>query len=356
MQLTQAFVDIGIDCQIIGARSDFSVPALPLFQGLKVITFPVLCKRFHFPLVSLSRLRKVVKEVDLIHIIGHWSALNALIFLAAKLESKPYVVCPAGALLIYGRSKGLKHIYNWLIGQRIIKNAAGWIAITSEERSQFLSYGISLARIMVIPNGINPKNFLVSNLEEFRARYDLGSAPFLLFIGRLNSIKGPDILLEAFCKNPTRWKNYHLVFAGPDGGLLAKLMKRVHELRQGKRVHFLGYINGHEKTSAYKCAELLVIPSRHEAMSIVVLESGICGTPVLMTDQCGFDSVQAVGGGVVKPATIEGIEAGLNQLLCNEVDLEAMGRKLHSYVASRFTWADVVAQYIELYKQIIFSK
>jgi glycosyltransferase involved in cell wall biosynthesis len=91
-------------------------------------------------------------------------------------------------------------------------------------------------------------------------------------------------------------------------------------------------------------------------MSIVVLESGICSKPVLLTDQCGFDSVQEVGGGIVTPATIEGIEAGLDQLLCSEVNLTGMGRRLHNNVDSRFRWSDVAVQYIGLYNVIMMVK
>jgi glycosyltransferase involved in cell wall biosynthesis len=356
LQLTRAFVGRGISCQIVTTRSDnFTFPDFR-FEGLKIHYFPLLFKRFNIPLASLTTLRTMVKEADIIHLIGHWSALNALIFFAAKLENKPYVVCPAGALRIYGRSKLLKFLYNWIIGRRIIKNAAGWIAVTPDERSQFQSYGIPEYQINIIPNAINPKDFLVSNLEEFRMKYRLGSNPFILFMGRLNYIKGPDLLLEAFCRNSKMWAQYHLVFAGSDGGLLANLKRMVSEFGECNRIHFLGHIDGHDKSAAYKCAEILVIPSRHEAMSIVVLEAGICGTPVLLTDQCGFDNVQRVGGGVVIPASILGIEEGLSRLLIKTNNLTAMGKRLRNYVEADFTWTEVVNKYIEYYKRIITAR
>jgi len=159
--------------------------------------------------------------------------------------------------------------------------------------------------------------------------------------------------LEAFNQGHTKWPQWHLVFAGPDGGLLAELKQKVMAYQLGDRVHFVGYLEGAEKTAAYKSAKLLAIPSRHEAMSIVVLEAGICGTPVLLTDQCGFDDVQKVGGGIVTPASEAGIEIGLDQMLSGKVDLEMQGRQLQEYVKKRYTWAEVIKQYLELYNRLL---
>ncbi len=60
-------------------------------------------------------------------------------------------------------------------------------------------------------------------MNEFRSRYRLGNDPFIMFIGRLNHIKGPDLLLQAFCNVRDKLNGYHLVFAGPDGGMLREL-------------------------------------------------------------------------------------------------------------------------------------
>jgi len=71
------------------------------------------------------------------------------------------------------------------------------------------------------------------------------------------------------------------VFAGPDGGMLKSLKNIVRENGLDERVHFVGYLDHSYKYLAYDEAEFLVIPSRMEAMSIVVLEAGVIGTPVL---------------------------------------------------------------------------
>ena len=143
------------------------------------------------------------------------------------------------------------------------------------------------------------------------------------------------------------------MFAGPDGVRLESLKAMSLKTKIEKHVHFIGYIGGDEKSHAYHAAELLAIPSRHEAMSIVALEAGITGTPILITDQCGFDDVEYIGGGIVVPASVKGLQIGLNKFFNSKEELRSIGESLKDYVLENFTWDAIVKKYIELYEQII---
>ncbi|MEN6464135.1 MAG: glycosyltransferase, partial [Syntrophaceae bacterium] len=99
-----------------------------------------------------------------------------------------------------------------------------------------------------------------------------------------------------------------------------------------------------------------VVPSRREAMSIVALEAGINGTPVLLTDQCGFDEVARIGGGMVVPATVRGIQEGLGTLLRDLSKLNNMGEKLKAYVFENYLWENIVYKYISLYERILAGR
>jgi len=353
LQISRALMDEGADCRILTTDIGFENGSLPRLDGLNVKAYQCLLKRFYIPRVSLASIKKEVEVVDVIHIMGHWSVLNALVYLAARLMHKLYVVCPAGALPIFGRSKILKTIYNWIIGRRIIRDASAWIAITDDERSQFEVYGIDRKSVIVIPNGINPDDFSETDVQGFRKKHGLGNHPFILFLGRLNSIKGPDLLLEAFCRGQEAWPEWHLVFAGPDGGLLDSLKKSSAASAVRSRVHFVGYVGGKEKSAAYRSAKLLVIPSRQEAMSMVVLEAGITGTPVLITDQCGFNDVSVVNGGIVVPTSVEGIQKVLIEILKDAEKRRSMGRNLKKYVEDNFTWKIAMEKYLQLYRMIL---
>jgi glycosyltransferase involved in cell wall biosynthesis len=179
-------------------------------------------------------------------------------------------------------------------------------------------------------------------------------APYILFMGRLNLIKGPDLLLEAFASVHQKMPHLHLVFAGPDGGSLNELRSRVSTLALEKRVHFVGFLSGRSKVGAYRRATALVIPSRSEAMSIVVLEAGACGLPVVLTDQCGFNEVQTIGGGIVSCVSADSIAEAILLLISMDVrELRSMGEKLRSFAISNYSWRSVIDKYIVVYNRVL---
>ena len=352
-QMSKYLVKAGVECTILATDLGLTPERMKSLDGVNVINLPCINRRFFVPRFSYSLVKNIVANVDIIHLISHWTLINILVYWMARRLKKPYVVCPAGVLLAYGRSRILKNAYNWIVGRQIIRKAAGHIAITADEIWQFQTYGVEREKITVIPNGINPDDFQDNNAKQFRAKYGLGEAPFVLFMGRLNLAKGPDLLLSAFCNVSEQLASYHLVFAGPDQDMLSGLKKTASTHNLKNRVHFLGYLGGADKSTAYRAAELLVIPSRREAMSIVVLEAGITGTPVLLTDKCGFNQVETTGGGMVVSASVEGLQSGLIQMLSDPVDLKRKGERLKDFTTKNFLWDSIADQHVQLYKEIL---
>jgi glycosyltransferase involved in cell wall biosynthesis len=172
-------------------------------------------------------------------------------------------------------------------------------------------------------------------------------------MGRLNTIKGPDLLLQAFLMARNSFPGHHLVFAGPDGGMLASLRETVERAGMGEIVHFLGYVGGTDKSAVYRMASLLVVPSRQEAMSIVAIEAGICGVPVLLTDQCGFGEIRSVDVRLEVSATAAGIAEGLTRLFAAPDVLEKIAPVWASFVEQKYGWTALAPEYIKLYRNIL---
>ena len=320
---------------------------------VNIITIPCLNRRFYLPQLFSGKISSAVKNADIIHLMGHWTAINLIVYFWIILYKKPYVVCPAGALPIFGRSKSLKTIYNLMGGRSYIKNANRCIAISTDEYEHFNQYGVSSSNIILIPNGINPELYAYEDESLIRKKFSLGEEPFILFVGRLNYIKGPDLLLDAFLKIINSYPNYKLVFAGPDDGMQQILQEKTQLFGLDDRVLFVGFVNGNNKSALYHAATMLVIPSRLEAMSIVVLESAISGTPVLMTDCCGLDEMAGGNGGVIVEPNVSSIVEGLDLMLKNSEELPVRGEKLRKYVKSKFEWKLVVCEYVDVYKSIL---
>ncbi len=356
VKLARYLASSGVDSALLTLDTGIDAAMSDSLRGVRLHLMDSLNKRFYIPRLSFKHLSEIVACADVVHLMNHWTVINALVYAACRKLDKPYVVCPAGALPIFGRSAALKKIYNLIIGKEIIQNAWGHIAIPVDEILQFEPYAVSPEKVTVIPNGIDPSDFLANDTARFREKFNLPDKPLILFLGRLNLIKGPDLLLEAFSLAQTELSDYHLVFAGPDGGMLAELERLTAEFFLQDRVHFPGYIGGDDKSRAYHAAELLVIPSRQEAMSIVALEAGISGTPVLLTDRCGFDQVAEIGGGMVVKPSAEALKSGL-LTLCTDPHgsgkLRRMGQALRDYVGAEYTWSSVVEKYIQLYRRIL---
>lgn len=352
-QMSRLLAREGAHCEVMTIDSvQLDEKRIVALKPAKVSVLPCLWRRFNVPRWNWTTIRRCVEEADVIHLMGHWSVLNAMVYLAIRRAGKPYVVCPAGALPLFGRSKWLKRIYNILIGNKIIRNASEWIAVTDGEFPQFEEYGIPFLQVTVIPNGVNEEDFPEVDTTEFKRRYGLPDAPIILFMGRLNPIKGPDLLLQAFLMARHTFPEHHLVFVGPDGGMLADLRETVERAGASRIVHFTGYVGGDDKSAAYHMACLLVVPSRQEAMSIVAIEAGFCGTPVLLTDQCGFSDVRSIDARLEVPATVSGIATGLTSLLSEQNELTEITLLWSKFVKQRYSWPKLVQEYFKLYRSI----
>ena len=351
-QMSIFLAQSGVECTVLTIDTGLDEARKGFLGKDRVIALPCLNKRFHIPRFSFGQINRLVAQADVIHLMGHWTLLNALVYLAVYKQKKPYVICPAGALPIFGRSKWIKLIYNMVIGKRIVRNAACCIAVTQAETESFVAYGVNPNSVYVIPNGIAETDFLMQDDLGFRKKFGLSDRLFILFVGRLNLIKGPDLLLEAFYEIRDKFPEMDLVFVGPDGGMLAELKNKAKNKNIQNRVHFLGYLGGADKSHAYHAAKLLAIPSRHEAMSIVVLEAGVAGTPVLLTDQCGFNQLADVGGGWVVKATVEGLRTGLINSLSDIEGMKRAAKQIHLLTVREYLWTAIVQRYLDLYSKM----
>jgi glycosyltransferase involved in cell wall biosynthesis len=344
VQLARAFVRLGLRSTLLTLDVGDWQARAPQLEGGRLVALPCLLARFHVPAPQGRTLREIVRQADVVHMVGHWSPLQAMVAAAARREGVPWVMCPAGALPVFGRSKLFKRLFNAVFGHRLVREAAGWVAITRDEVAHFAAYGVSADRVEVIPNGVDEDEPAPETGSTFRARIGLPPEPYVLFMGRLSPIKGPDLLLEAFIAVAERQSALHLVFAGPDDGMQEGLATRAASAGLAARVHFPGFVGGAEKAAAYREAVLLAVPSRSEAMSIVAVECGLCGTPVLMTDRCGLRDLDEVDPRLTVPATSDGLAAGLDYALADASRRRNWGAQWQAIVRERFLWKDIAAR------------
>lgn len=346
IQMSRAFVEAGHECTVLTLDIGDPRAQQSSLGGARLEVVPCWGRRFQIPSPALSRIHYLVEQAEVIHLMGYWSLLGVLVGRMAERACLPYVISPAGALPIFGRTRMLKSCFNTLLGNRLLRQATGWIAVTPSEVQDFQIYGVPSHQVVVIPNGVTEVDFFDMGMIE-KSTFDvLLGGPFILFMGRLNHIKGPDLLLEGFAIVAREFPRITLVIAGPDEGLKALLEQRAKEMDLSERVKFLGFITGQAKLTAYHKASLLTVPSRSEAMSIVAVEAGACGTPVLMTNQCGLEDLREVDARLIVEPTATALATGLRTALQDLDRLELWGKKWQHLVMKRFLWHDLADKFL----------
>ena len=178
---------------------------------------------------------------------------------------------------------------------------------------------------------------------------------YILFVGRINHIKGPDIILKAFFVISERHPFLHLIFAGPNDGMIDELLISIRKRNISSRIHFLGHVEGEDRVAAYKGAKFLVVPSRSEAMSIVALEAGICGKLALITDQCGFTEIRQISPDLEVEASVRSIKQGILNLLKKTDNQQKLAENYEKFVIENYSWNSLVFKYQNLYSSVIIS-
>ena len=266
------------------------------------------------PYYLLFIARKELKNFDIIHIHEHRTFFAIVIHYYANKYNIPYIVQAHGSVMPFYQKTWFKKLFDKLWGNDILNNASNIIAITGKESEQYMVMGVPEQKITIIPNGINLSEF--QNLPEkgkFREKYSIRSdEKVILYLGRINKIKGLEMLMEAFYDVSNHLKKVKLVIAGPDDGFLGYLKEMSIDLRLGSKVIFVGPLYGENKLEAYIDSDIYILPSLYEIFGITLLESILCGTPVICTKECGISDIIDGEAGISVPNTVNGIKEGYN--------------------------------------------
>ena len=271
--------------------------------------------RLFCPMGLFREIRPRLAGCDVVHIHEFRSMLTVAAHKAARDLAIPFVLSPHGGLRRLGK-KSAKAAFDRLWGWDVLRDAAAVLAVSPLEESEAHDLGASVGPIRALPNGVRPEEFRrLPPTGVFRKRLGLGDGRMVLFLGRLNWIKGADLLIEAFGKISREVSDATLVVAGPDEGQAGELARMASP--EGRIVVMPGFLDDSEKREALLDADLLVIPSRHEVFAVTALEALMCGTPVLLSSASGLPATFDEQKGVARFASEEirdlvtGLEAAL---------------------------------------------
>jgi glycosyltransferase involved in cell wall biosynthesis len=309
-----------------------------------------------------SWLREHLRAYDVIHVHQLWRQVPTLVADACRRMHVPYLIAPHTSLSNWALSqkKAKKTLARWLVWNRIFSAAAGFHALNELEAAEIReSIGPKGPPVFVVPNGVSLAEFPGAPVANYPAvatgRFTPpdGERPFVLFLARLHTMKGPDLLLEAFASAAAERPELRLAFAGPDFGMLQELQRRAAELRLLDRVQFLGLVSGPDRLWLLQNALCLCQPSRDEGFSLSILEAMACGRPVVISDRCKFPDVARYGAGVIVSLSVTEIAAALRLYAAEPARRAADGRAARLLVERFYTWDIVSRQADQMYTQAI---
>lgn len=209
------------------------------------------------------------------------------------------------------------------------------------------------SRVCCIPNGVDPEVFdKIDDVSDgILKKYDLKKDNYLLFIGRLSSLKGVQYLIDAFKAIKKDYSNLKLVIVG--SGDFEEYLKN---LSQGiAEIVFTGYIDSlNVRTFLYRNCVSLVVPSLYEGLPTVVLEAMACKKAVIASGVGGIPLLIRHGqnGFLTKPGDSEGLEKYLRVLLENANLREKMGALGRRLVEGEFSVNRMVCNTLKVYDSL----
>ncbi|MBM3816607.1 MAG: glycosyltransferase [Actinobacteria bacterium] len=186
-----------------------------------------------------------------------------------------------------------------------------------EERDQFRTlYGDSPGTVEVITPGVERAYFSPGSRSGARSALSLGAHPVLLFVGRIQPLKGLDVAIEALAAL-RRSDAVLLVVGGASGRDGEAELQRVNALAESlgvaRQIRFVAPQPHHLLATYYRAADVVLVPSRSESFGLVALEASACGTPVVAT---------AVGG------LLSLVDDGVNGFLVPERDGQLFAKRV----------------------------
>ena len=303
-------------------------------------------------------LDRLVQEADLVHVHSNWTfPVWWACHLALKLK-KPCVMSPHGCLYSErrSRSKYRKWLAGTLLDRRYLRRAACLQATAETELDAIRAYGLRNP-VTVIPAGVDTEAFDgFGDAAVFRARFPAcGNRRVLLYLSRLDPIKGVDLLIAAWARLAPNFPDWHLAIAGPDErGCAAAARIALHMAGCEERVTFCGPLYGVERCDALRSCELFVLPSRNENFGIAVAEAAYVGRPVVTTHGTPWEGLPQHGAGWWVPVNTDALIAALREAMTLDgAVLRDMGARGREWVAQTFTWPRVGRQMLDAYEWLL---
>lgn len=254
------------------------------------------------------------------------------------------------------------------IERRIMNSADVVIAATpAGHREMVTHYAAPKHKIRVVPAGVNLALFRPGSRELARSQLGITEDRVVLFVGRIQRLKGIDLLLRAVAllvrgKEPLDSMRVLVVGGIPleQAGIPAedreiqRLRRLAAQLGIAQLVSFVGAVDQEELPSYYQAADVTVMPSHYESFGLVAVESMACGTPVIASRVGGLASIIRDGEtGFLVPWRHPRLFAEKLRLLLTQEELRRQMGHNAAIAAKAYGWERVADETLALYSELL---
>ena len=310
----------------------------------------------------ISELLRYIRWADVVHVTGVYSFPTIPALFACRLLDKPVVWSPHGALQ---RWRGTTRLHLKALWESIccfVKPSKLVLYVSSEEEARESSNRFPRVRTAIIPNGIE----VPERLSHVTAKGTLR----LLYLGRLDPIKGIELLLEA-CSILSSILNgriadlrgnddpsvesagsWSLTLAGGGDPAYARNLRAMIE-RWGlsENVKMVGEVHGEFKERIFENADVVVVPSHRENFGMVVAEALAHSLPVIASTGTPWKRLQEIGCGLWVDNDSRSLAAAIQQIW--QMPRNEMGSRGQMWMRNEFSWQSRAEDTIELYRTLL---
>jgi glycosyltransferase involved in cell wall biosynthesis len=330
----------------------------PVADGGAVVRyFPVQAPREFKPSWLLYRaLARDLPHADVVHLHSLYLFHDWAAGRICHRAGVPYIVQPHGTLdpYIWRRHRARKRVMEWAFQNQVLRRAAA-IHYTTEEEMRLATPYAQGAAGAVVPLGVELDGYdSLQPPDRFFARHpETRGKRIVLFLSRLHEKKGLDILVASFGRIAQQFPDTHLVLAGPDDGMGARVDAWLRKAGVADRATRTGMLEGEDKGAALAAASVFVLPSYSENFGIAVLEAMAAGVPVAISDQVNlWREVERGAAGLVSPCDAEAFAGLLERLLGDPAAARRMGEAGRALAREKFAWPRIASVLEALYEDV----
>lgn len=254
--------------------------------------------------------------------------------------------------------------------KKIMQQSDAMITSSTAEKKDMGYYDKNVKKIYVVPPGVNHKVFRPHDPQTSRKKLHLDlRASLLLFVGRIDPIKGIDVLIQSIAlikqKNNTLYDRLRLVIIGGDirnsnfwkQQEVIDLCKLISRNKLESTVQFIGSQPHHSLPYYYSAADIVVVPSSYETFGLVALEAMACGATVVASHAGGLGYLikDTINGRLVKKQNFLLLSEVLQELLLHKSEREKIGRNAVSE-SRKYCWDKQAYKSIQIYARTLKEK